>query len=179
MLYNKDKRGRLRPIKGWKMPKDIYSPEWLDWIWRRVKKTDTCWVWTGRTTTRYGTIQVEGHRHHVHRVIYEVLIGPIPNGLVLDHLCRHRLCVRPAHLQPVTDQVNILRGDGITAQEARRQYCPHGHAYDLLNTRFDKKGARHCRMCERKRIVQRARDGYWSKRKGQPEAVLAAFREAT
>jgi hypothetical protein len=78
----------------------------------KVEKTDTCWNWTGSTDRGYGKI---GLRRGVaplyaHRVSYEFHVGPIPAGLQLDHLCRNRSCVNPAHLEPVTQRENLARG---------------------------------------------------------------------
>ncbi|MFJ2662519.1 HNH endonuclease signature motif containing protein [Arthrobacter koreensis] len=82
----------------------------------------------------------------VHRVAYELFSGPIPNGLVLDHLCRNRGCFNPNHLEPVTRAVNNLRGVGFMAAHARKTHCPKGHPYDEKNTQI-KNGARRCRAC--------------------------------
>ncbi|WP_414654556.1 HNH endonuclease signature motif containing protein [Intrasporangium sp.] len=76
-------------------------------------------------------------------------MGPIPEGLVLDHLCRNRACCNPAHLEPVTIRENILRGE-----PANRTHCPHGHAYTPENTRIDN-NMRSCRTCIRERARRR------------------------
>lgn len=80
-------------------------------IWKRVQKTETCWLW-GATIDRdgYGTLEHGGKRSaRAHRVVYELEVGPIPAGLQLDHRCRVRNCVNPAHLEPVTHQENLAR----------------------------------------------------------------------
>jgi hypothetical protein len=82
-----------------------------------------------------------------------LIVGPIPEGQDLDHLCRNRACINPNHQQPVTRRVNLLRGETITAREASATHCPKGHPYDLLNTHFYK-GNRMCRKCG---ILNRAR----------------------
>ena len=84
-----------------------------------------------------------------HRFAYEQIVGPIPDGLQLDHLCRVRSCVNPAHLEPVTCQVNLLRGTGASARNAIKTHCPQGHAYGDFNTYIRPEGWRRCRECHR------------------------------
>lgn len=122
-----------------------------------------CWVWTG-AGRRYGYIAVGSiadgsyRNARVHRVAYEHLVGPVPADLVLDHLCKVPKCLNPDHLQPVTQRVNLLRGDTITAQHAAKTHCIHGHAFDASNTRRDRRGRR-CRTCERICEERRVRRG--------------------
>jgi hypothetical protein len=91
-----------------------------------------------------------------HRVSYELLVGPIPQGLQLDHLCRNRRCINPAHLEPVTSRENTMRGETVAAANASRDHCPSGHPYSDSNTIALGKGGRKCRECDRTR--GRARD---------------------
>lgn len=123
---------------------------------RYIEDVAGCWLWTGPVTPKgYGR---QGSRL-AHRVVYERLVGPIPKGLTLDHLCRQPGCVRPSHLEPVTMRVNLLRGDTVTAANAAVTECPQGHAYDATNTYVTKQGVRQCRPChaarERVRRSQR------------------------
>lgn len=125
-------------------------------FWSFVDKTTDCWLWTGsRTAEGYATFCIttdtnQRHRVVVHRLAYELLIGKIPTGLVLDHLCRNPRCVNPAHLEPVTMRENVLRGVGPSAQNARKTDCPAGHPYDKDNTAVNAKtGKRSCRTCHR------------------------------
>jgi len=121
-----------------------------------VDETTGCWVWTNATEEGYGRIRVGGagsKRTPAHRAMYEIVVGPIPDGLQLDHLCRNRACINPDHLDPVTLVENVLRGDGITATQARRTHCKRGHEYDAV--RSDGKG-RICTTCRRERRVPAA-----------------------
>lgn len=74
-------------------------------------------------------------------------VGPIPEGMDLDHTCRNRGCVNPEHLEPVTTQVNTLRGIGPTAENARKTHCKHGHPLEGDNLYVDPEGKRKCRAC--------------------------------
>lgn len=114
-----------------------------------VDEVSGCWNWTAsRNANGYGRLHfgASGKMQLAHRLAYELLVGPIPDGLVLDHLCRNRSCINPDHLEPVTDRVNILRGEGWAARAARQTHCPSGHPYDEVNT-YQWRGIRYCRAC--------------------------------
>lgn len=119
--------------------------------------SDGCWIWQGRLSRLgYGQVWADGRNREAHIVVYELLVGPVPVGLELDHLCRKRACVRPDHLEPVTHRENTLRGDGPTARNARKTECDHGHPFDEHNTVWLSDGRRDCRAC--RTIRQRAKD---------------------
>lgn len=108
-----------------------------------------CWLWTAALDDGgYGVFGVTSScTRKAHRFAYENLVGPIPAGLQLDHLCRVRNCVNPDHLEPVTPRVNVLRGVGPTAKNAAKTHCIHGHPFDAKNTYTDPRGRRDCRKC--------------------------------
>lgn len=119
-------------------------------FWAKVNKTESCWLWmSGTAGEGYGVFHLEhGRQVYAHRFAYELLVGPIPEGLEIDHLCRVRLCVRPDHLEAVTPQENQRRANAKT-------HCPRGH---------DREGRPHCRICKRdaaraRRVKARAVDG--------------------
>ena len=123
-------------------------------FWRRVTKGDPseCWLWTGsKDTPGYGRVQIDKKQVCAHRMAYELCVGPIPDGLELDHLCRVPLCVNPEHLEPVTRRENLLRGNTVPARRAAQTHCLRGHAFDEANTYVDARGRRGCRACGRLR----------------------------
>lgn len=120
----------------------------LERIMQRTDRTGSCWLWTRSLNGKgYAEVKVNGRHHPAHRLAYELLVGPIPAGLVLDHLCRVRHCVNPAHLEPVTNRENILRGDTVPAKNAAKTHCAQGHPYDDANTINRPNGHRRCRAC--------------------------------
>lgn len=120
---------------------------------------DECWTWTGYTNeSGYGRFAEGGRLWLAHRWSYTYFVGPIPEGLELDHTCHtddascrggvtcpHRRCVNPMHLEPVTGDVNTERGRS-GQHWAERTSCPQGHPYDHTNT-YEHRGKRYCRTC--------------------------------
>lgn len=118
-------------------------------FWAKVDFTGPCWVWTGYTNADgYGKLCRGTTTYAAHRVAYFGMVGEIPNGLELDHLCRNRACVNPDHLEPVTHHVNVMRGSGLAAKHARRTSCSEGHELTPENTYIPPRGdGRYCRTC--------------------------------
>jgi len=116
-----------------------------------------CWNWTGPRGGRghYGSITLPGRRSaYAHRWAYEHYVGPIPDGLEIDHLCRNTLCVNPDHLEAVTHKVNMQR-----TPKALKTHCDNGHRYSAENTYIKPNGCRDCRECRRERDRKRRPPG--------------------
>lgn len=139
-------------------------------FWSKVDigASDECWLWAAYTDRDgYGVFSIQHQPKRAHRVSYELIVGKIPDGLTLDHLCRVTRCVNPYHLEPVTHKENSLRGISPWAINARKTHCPQGHPYNRANTRIYA-GERHCRKCacsHSKRYInrkkQKDRDSEW------------------
>lgn len=114
-----------------------------------------CIIWNGKITKKgYGQIGIDGVSYLVHRVAWELEKGPVPEGLVLDHLCRRPPCFNVHHLEPVTNYVNVvIRGQGAAAKNLRKTHCPKGHPLvPDLSPIHASKGYRYCEVCARERV---------------------------
>lgn len=120
-----------------------------------VIQENGCWDWIGGINKGYGSMWDGKRIVTAHHGMYERLVGPVPIGLTLDHLCRNTICVNPAHLEPVTLTVNILRGDGWAGLNARKTHCPKGHALEGANLLIVTHGWRRCRICYRLSRIRR------------------------
>lgn len=161
MHYSRALRGRpLEPL-----PRIVGNLDARFWAKVEGGSYLECWRWTASLNDGgYGQFAIAGRPHRAHRVAYQLLIGAIPEGLVIDYLCRNRWCINPWHLDPVTDEVNRTRGDaGLTTGRYQRSktQCPSSHPYDELNTRIDPQGHRRCRACERAQSLS----AYYRRRK--------------
>lgn len=121
-------------------------------VWKRIQvDANGCWIWTGskgrqgygRTTHGDGSTKYTG----THRLTYMRIVGAVPEGLELDHLCRVRSCCNPEHLEPVTHRENMLRGETVFAFNAKKTHCRHGHELSGDNLMPTTRNERACRTC--------------------------------
>lgn len=153
-------------------------------FWSRVERRgpDDCWLWTGNVTSRgYGIIcgRKDGRRctRLAHRVSYELAYGALPASGVLDHRCDRPRCVNPAHLAPMTQRQNVLRGRGISAQNARKTHCKHGHAFEEANT-YMYEDERKCKACRRESL-RRWRAAKRAAEQVDPDTIQRAWSNAS
>lgn len=122
-------------------------------FWAKVDATGDCWEWAAARFPRgYGQFRVWPSDNHslAHRVVWEMLVGPIPEGFEIDHRCLNVGCVNPDHLEPVPQLVDLMRSGAWSAVNARKKKCVKGHIYNAENTRMYR-GRRQCRACDRAR----------------------------
>lgn len=134
------------------MPAPLMDAEYLE----RIETVSGCWILRSHRVSRDGYIQLNrrGSTKRAHRLIYELLVGPVPEGMGLDHLCRNRACVNPEHLEPVTSRINTLRSPiAKAALNARKTHCGKGHEFSLDNTGWQtlpgRQPRRICMTCQR------------------------------
>lgn len=111
-----------------------------------------CWLFTGSLDNDgYGRFKHKASGSWgAHRAAYSILIGPIPPGLQIDHLCRNKACINPVHLEAVEEITNIRRSNNMGARNAKKTHCPKGHEYSEKNT-YAWRNSRICRQCSRER----------------------------
>lgn len=133
-----------------------------------------CWIWIGaRAGKNYGVVTHDGKQRYAHTVVYTLLVGPIPEGLEPDHLCRLSCCTNPDHIEPVTHAENMRRS---TAVQRMREWasaimhCPSGHGYTPENT-YVNNGKRSCRKC-----TARANAQYDERNREKRAAAARAYR---
>lgn len=113
-----------------------------------------CWLWNRRLDLNgYGRMSYDGRYGLAHRVAYQILVGPIPPGMHIDHRCRVRSCVNPEHLRPVTPRENYLNSDSFAARNAAKTHCPRNHQLtpENLIPSAVRRGSRSCLTCSRER----------------------------
>lgn len=135
-------------------------------FWQKVQKTESCWTWIGaQFRNGYGAFSAYGDQFRAHRFAYELLKGPIPDGMIVHHTCVNPACVNPDHLECVSPADHLLLNDA-WVERVTRTHCPLGHPYDDTNTYITKNGGRTCRECQR--IAKRK----WHRRHVKPRTHL-------
>ena len=127
------------------------------WAKVDIARDDECWHWKASRGGDYGQFNIEGKPMKAHRVAYELSVGRIPDGLVLDHLCKNRICVNPHHMEPVTPRENVMRGDLEVSRQAvirywrERTHCANNHELTQENiySAPGRPNSRACRTCRR------------------------------
>ena len=126
-------------------------PRWMEG-WIAPEPNSGCWIWLGPVSGGYGRVSLQGARFSAHRVSFEALCGPIPDGKEIDHLCRVRCCVNPGHLEAVTHRENLRRASVPSTLNAAKTHCDRGHQFDSGNTRnYGKRHRRVCLKCDLRR----------------------------
>lgn len=112
-----------------------------------VEQSNGCLMWPGTLVKGYGQVKICCKSVYVHRLLYEDANGPIPSGMVIDHLCRNPACSNVEHLEVVTIQENLARG----LYGRLRTQCKRGHVYTEATSYVSRDGVRFCRLCRRER----------------------------
>ena len=138
-------------LDNWYQAQSNYINEYFDRFGEppfTVNNSSGCWLWSrGTNGVGYGVAVVNSKQELAHRVVFEIYKGKIADGLTLDHLCRVPLCVNPDHLEAVTHRENVLRGKAVTALNAKKKYCKHGHELREENVYRSGTNKRRCKLC--------------------------------
>ena len=129
--------------------KRLQMHQYKEKLLAKLDKSNSCWIFTDSLDKDgYGRVRCGDKKIFAHRLSYQIFIGQIPDGLVIDHLCRNRSCANPEHLEAVSNAENIRRGEtGKILKD--KTHCPQGHEYNENNTRIKKSGHRSCKECDR------------------------------
>lgn len=120
----------------------------------KIIKTGNCWEWISlKSTNNYGIFRLNNKNYSSHRLSYELYKGKIPEGLVIDHLCKNTLCVNPDHLEAVTQKINLYRGNTVTLNHSKKTHCPQGHEYSGKNL-YLYEGSRYCKTCRDNNVLK-------------------------
>ena len=150
----------------------IRSAEGRFWDYVEVRASGACWPWKGHVSGNgYARMGVGGKAFQAHRLAYFYCVGPIPDGLVVDHQCNRRDCVNPNHLRAMTHEENVRR------PALARTTCPNGHRFTDSNTYIDGRGARVCRICKQKNLTSTRRSKNQHLRRFTDEQEIAIARE--
>ena len=125
----------------------------MDRFWSKVNKTNYCWIWTASVNEHgYGQFRFNGKTSKAHRVSYELIYGSIDAMLVIDHLCKNRLCVNPDHLDLTSQKENVRRGlaGKVNNPQTQKTHCKRGHEFSGIR----KDGARNCHKCNTIRQIK-------------------------
>lgn len=139
------------------MKKIIEFTKNIEQKFKAIEDDNGCWNYDGyKSKGGYGVYWNGRTGNLVHRISYENFIGPIPNGLVIDHLCRNRACINPKHLEPVSQSINCVRGDSASTRNRAKTHCQFGHEFNTINSRIKSK-SRDCRICAKFRARAKRR----------------------
>lgn len=129
-------------------------------FWEKVDRRgpDECWPWTASLDGKgYGQIGYAGRIRKAHQISWELQVGPLTPGLVIDHLCFNKACMNTTHMEEVQQGDNARRGRARRTPQRLKTHCVHGHKYTVENTRLLAGGRRACRECERRKAREWAR----------------------
>lgn len=155
------------------------DPRLPERFWAKVRVDDAtgCWLWTAARKRGYGVFHFDGRQRLAHRLAFQALVGPVPEGLVLDHFaCDNPPCCNPEHVRPATVRENTLRSrSSFAGINSRKTHCHRGHPLDGEHLMLVP-GGRQCRTCRKERDRERKRARYATDAEYR-ERIKAAVRD--